>query len=491
MNYAYPRAAEIRAAKGAFINNEWVPVSTGRTVPVVAPAEGVVFAEIAASGPADVDLAVKAARAAYESGPWSQLNPIERGRLLQKLGRLILENIDELAALEARDCGKPMRLARGDVEAIARYFEFYGGAADKVHGEQIPFLNGYYVTGEREPLGVTGHIIPWNYPLQMMGRTLAPALAMGNATVLKPAEDACLAPLRVAELAAQAGFPPGAINVVPGLGHEAGAALSEHPGIDFISFTGSPQVGVMVQTAAAKNHVGCVLELGGKSPQIIFEDADLEAALPVVVAAIVQNSGQTCSAGARVLIQDSIWDKVTAELAKRFNALKTGLPEDNPDLGPVINAKQKRRIESFLERAKADNVPVIGQGSLHEKAPADGFYVLPTIYGPVPRDNPLACEEIFGPILAAMPFKDEADALALANGTEYGLVAGIWTTDTKRAVRLARKVRAGQVYINAYGAGGGIELPFGGVKKSGHGREKGFEALYEFSALKTIVMKHD
>jgi aldehyde dehydrogenase (NAD+) len=491
MNYAYARAAEIRAAKGAFINNEWVPVSTGRTVPVVAPAEGVVFAEIAASGPADVDLAVKAARAAYEGGPWSQLNPIERGRLLQKLGRLILENIEELAALEARDCGKPMKLARGDVEAIARYFEFYGGAADKVHGEQIPFLNGYYVTGEREPLGVTGHIIPWNYPLQMMGRTLAPALAMGNATVLKPAEDACLAPLRVAELAAEAGFPPGAINVVPGLGHEAGAALSEHPGIDFISFTGSPQVGVMVQTAAAKNHVGCVLELGGKSPQIIFDDADLEAALPVVVAAIVQNSGQTCSAGARVLIQESIWDKVTAELAKRFNALKAGLPQDNPDLGPVINAKQKRRIEAFLERAKADNIPVVGQGSLHENAPVDGFYVLPTIYGPVPRDNALACEEIFGPILAAMSFKDEAEALALANGTEYGLVAGIWTTDTKRAVRLARKVRAGQVYINAYGAGGGIELPFGGVKKSGHGREKGFEALYEFSALKTIVMKHD
>jgi len=309
--------------------------------------------------------------------------------------------------------------------------------------------------------------------------------------VLKPAEDACLAPLRVAELAAEAGFPAGAINVVPGLGHEAGAALSEHPGIDFISFTGSPQVGVMVQTAAAKNHVGCVLELGGKSPQIIFDDADLEAALPVVVAAIVQNSGQTCSAGARVLIQESIWDKVTAELAKRFNALKAGLPQDNTDLGPVINAKQKRRIEAFLERAKADNIPVVGQGSLHENAPVDGFYVLPTIYGPVPRDNALACEEIFGPILAAMSFKDEAEALALANGTEYGLVAGIWTTDTKRAVRLARKVRAGQVYINAYGAGGGIELPFGGVKKSGHGREKGFEALYEFSALKTIVMKHD
>ena len=489
MNYHYPRASEVLPAKGCFINNRWQPVSTGRTVPMVAPAEGVIFAEIAASGPDDVDRAVSAARTAFEDGAWSKLTATERGRLLSKLGHAILAHADELAELEARDCGKPMKQARADIDASARYFEFYGGAADKVHGEQIPFLSGYYVTGEREALGVTGHIIPWNYPAQMIGRTLAPALAMGNATVLKPAEDACLTPLRIAELAAEVGFPEGAINVVPGLGHEAGAALSAHPGIDFIAFTGSPQVGVLIQTAAAKNHIGCVLELGGKSPQIVFDDADLTACIPVLVGAIIQNAGQTCSAGARLLVQRSAWDKVIPLVAERFKALRAGAPHDNP--GPVINARQKGRVEAFLEQAEVDGIPLIARGGRQEQAPADGFYVPPSLYGPVPRDNRLACDEVFGPVLAAIPFEDEADAVALANATEYGLVAGIWTANTSRAVRVARKVRAGQVYINAYGAGGGIELPFGGVKKSGHGREKGFEALYEFSALKTMVIKHD
>ena len=491
MTYHYPRASEVLPAKGCFINNRWEPVSTGRTVPMVAPAEGVIFAEIAASGPDDVDRAVNAARTAFEDGAWSKLTATERGRLLSKLGQAILAHADELAELEARDCGKPMKQARADIDASARYFEFYGGAADKVHGEQIPFLNGYYVTGEREALGVTGHIIPWNYPAQMIGRTLAPALAMGNATVLKPAEDACLTPLRIVELAAEVGFPEGAINVVPGLGHEAGAALSAHPGIDFIAFTGSPQVGVLIQTAAAKNHIGCVLELGGKSPQIVFDDADLTACIPVLVGAIIQNAGQTCSAGARLLVQKSAWDKVIPLVAERFEALRAGAPHDNPDLGPVINARQKARVEAFLDQAAADGIPLIARGGRQEHAPADGFYVPPSLYGPVPRNNRLACDEVFGPVLATIPFEDEADAVALANATEYGLVAGIWTANTSRAVRVARKVRAGQVYINAYGAGGGIELPFGGVKKSGHGREKGFEALYEFSALKTMVIKHD
>lgn len=491
MSLDHPHAASLIAAKGCFINNEWRPASTGRTVPVIAPAEGVVFAEIAASGPADVDRAIAAARAAFEGGAWSQLSATERGRLLTRLGQLILENSEELAALEARDCGKPMKTARADIEASARYFEYYGGAADKVHGEQIPFMKGYYVTGEREPLGVTGHIIPWNYPAQMIGRTLAPALAMGNATVLKPAEEACLTPLRIAELSVAAGFPPGAINVVPGLGHEAGAALSEHPGIDFIAFTGSPRVGVLIQQAAAVNHIGCVLELGGKSPQIVFEDADLEAALPTLVGAIIQNAGQTCSAGARLLVQQSIWDKLIPMIAERFRALKAGLPTEEPDLGPLINARQKQMVEGFFAQAEADGVPIIAQGARQESAPEAGYYVPPTVFGPVPRDNALAQEEVFGPVMAAIPFDDEADAVALANATDYGLIAGVWTRDTSRAVRVARKVRAGQVYINAYGAGGGIELPFGGVKKSGHGREKGFEALYEFSALKTLVIKHD
>ncbi|MBB1493042.1 MULTISPECIES: aldehyde dehydrogenase family protein [unclassified Paracoccus (in: a-proteobacteria)] len=491
MTVPYRRADEVAPAKGFFINNEWRPVAGGRTIPVVAPAEGVVFAEISAGGADEINQAVAAARHAFERGEWSKLSATERGRLLTRLGQLILDNAEDLAALEARDCGKPMKTARADIEAAARYFEYYGGAADKVHGEQIPFMRGYYVTGEREPLGVTGHIIPWNYPAQMIGRTLGPALAMGNATVLKPAEDACLTPLRIAGLSVEAGFPPGAINVVPGLGHEAGSALSEHPGIDFIAFTGSPRVGVMIQTAAAKNHVGCVLELGGKSPQIVFEDADLDAALPVIVGAIIQNAGQTCSAGARVLVQRSIWDKLMPMVAERFAGLRAGLPTDDPDLGPIISARQQESVQGFIDRAKAEGVPVIAEGARHDGAPADGFYVPPAVFGPVPRDNSLALDEVFGPVLAAIPFDDEEDAIELANGTDYGLIAGVWTRDTARAFRVSRKVRAGQVYINAYGAGGGIELPFGGTRKSGHGREKGFEALYEFSALKTLVIKHD
>ncbi|MEI4473002.1 aldehyde dehydrogenase family protein [Frigidibacter sp. MR17.24] len=489
MTLDFPRAARVTPAKGVFIDNEWRAVA--RTIPVVAPAEGVVFAEIAAGGAAEIDAAVAAARRAFEGGAWSRLSATERGRLLSRLGQLILDNFDELAALEARDCGKPMKTARADIEAAARYFEFYGGAADKVHGEQIPFQRGYYVTGERDPLGVTGHIIPWNYPAQMIGRTLGPALAMGNATVLKPAEDACLTPLRIAELAAEAGFPPGAINVVPGYGHEAGQALADHPGIDFIAFTGSPRVGVMIQTAAAQNHIGCVLELGGKSPQILFEDADLEAALPVVVGAIVQNAGQTCSAGARLLVHKGLWDRLMPMVAERFAALRAGAPDDTPDLGPIISARQQAAVQSFIARAEAEGVPVIARGARQEAAPEGGFYVDPVVFGPVPRDNALARDEVFGPVLAAIPFEDEADAVALANGTDYGLIAGVWTRDTARAIRVARQIRAGQVYVNAYGAGGGIELPFGGVKKSGHGREKGFEALYEFSALKTLVIKHD
>jgi aldehyde dehydrogenase (NAD+) len=480
----------ITAAKGVFINNAWRASASGRTVPVFAPAEGKAFAAIAAGNAQDVESAIAAARSAVEDGAWGRMTALERGRILAKIGQRIADHADELTLIEARDTGKPMKQARADIVAVARYFEFYGAAADKVHGDTVPFLDGYFVATVYEPHGVTGHIIPWNYPAQMFGRTVAPSLAMGNATVVKPAEDACLSVLRLAEICAEAGLPEGALNVVPGLGEEAGAALANHAGIDFISFTGSPEVGTLVQTAAAKTHIGCTLELGGKSAQIVFSDADLQAALPVLVGGIIQNAGQTCSAGARVLVHRPIYERVAGMLADRFSQLQCGTPEMDLDLGPVISANQKRRVESFIARSKADGIQELARGSIAPNAPSDGYFVPPVVYTQVPRTHTLACDEVFGPVLALMPFDDEADAIRLANATPYGLVGGVWSGDGSRAMRVAKKVRVGQLFINGYGAGGGIELPFGGMKKSGHGREKGFEALYEFASLKTIVLKH-
>ena len=434
-----------RPAQGIFINNRWQPGASGKTIPVVAPANGQVFANIAAGNAADVDLAVKAARAGAEGGAWSRLSATERGRILSRLALLIADHAEDLAQLEARDTGKPMKQARNDMIATARYFEYYGGAADKVHGDTIPFLPGYFVTTEHVPYGVTAHVIPWNYPAQMFGRTVAPALAMGNACVVKPAEDACLTPLRLAELAAEAGLPEGALGIVPGLGEEAGAALSSHPDIDFISFTGSPEVGTLIQTAAAKNHIGCTLELGGKSPHVVFGDADLDLAATTIATTMVQNAGQTCSAGSRVLVEQRAYDKVVGALADRFSKLTAGTPEMDRDLGPVINAAQKARIERFFARAEETSVPVLASGQIAAGVPGEGFFVAPRVYGPVPRSNELAHKEVFGPVLSVLPFEDEADAVRLANGTEYGLMAAVWSLDGNRAVRVSRGIKAGQV----------------------------------------------
>lgn len=481
---------KLPAAKGIFINNEWRTCDSNETLPVLAPATGEVIGAIAAGNARDIDTAVAAARYAFEEGAWGRLTATERGRLIMRLARLVEDNSDELAKLEAMDTGKPMKQARADVTAVARYFEFYGTAADKVRGETVPFIDGYLAMTIYEPYGVTGHIIPWNYPGQMFGRSVTPSLAMGNAVVVKPAEEACLVPLRLAELAAEAGFPAGAINVVPGIGEEAGAALSGHPGIDFLSFTGSAEVGTLVQTAAAKNHIPCTLELGGKSPQIVFADADMDAALASVVGASVQNAGQTCSAGSRVLVQRSIWDEFLQSLKSRFELLQAGSPEADLDLGPVISATQKRRVEGMVTRAQAAGAKIFAQGKIAPGAPKEGFYIAPMILENVARDSEMALQEVFGPVLTALPFDDEADAVRLANGTEYGLTAGVWSADGSRNLRIAKKVRVGQIYVNGYGSGGGVELPFGGRKKSGHGREKGMDALYEMSALKTIVVRH-
>jgi len=453
------------------------------------PSDGAPFAAIARGNAADIDAAVGAADTAFR-GAWGKLAPAEKGRLLAALSRAILEHADELALIEARDCGKPVKQARADVAACARYFEFYGGATDKLQGATLPYPEGFTVLTWREPHGVTGHIIPWNYPLQIFGRSVGGALAAGNACVVKPAEDACLSLLQVAQLAADVGMPAGALNIVTGLGREAGAALAEHPGIAHLSFTGSPATGAWVAAAGAKRHCPVTLELGGKSPQIVFADADIEAALPALVNAIVQNAGQTCSAGSRLLIERSRYEEVLARLGERFAALRTGPALADLDCGPLIRGSQLERVRGFLDEAKRDGIPIVAQGTIVADAPSGGFYMAPTLMRDVPFNHRLACDEVFGPVLSALPFADEADAVRLANATDFGLVAGVWTQDGARQLRMARAVHSGQVFVNNYGAGGGVELPFGGVKHSGHGREKGFEALYGFTTLKTVVLRH-
>jgi aldehyde dehydrogenase (NAD+) len=475
--------------KQMFIGGRWLSAHDGRVLPVVSPADGEVFDQIPRGSAREIDQAVAAARAATE-GAWGRLNGTERGRILMRIGQAVLAHEEELAQIEARDTGKPMSTARNDIKVLARYFEFYGAAADKVHGETIPFLAGHQVSLLREPLGVTAHIIPWNYPAQMLGRSLAPALAMGNATVLKPAEDTSLSALRFAAIATEAGLPEGALNVVTGLGEEVGAALAGHPGIDFISFTGSNEVGTLVQQAAARNAVKCVLELGGKSPQIVFDDVDAARAVPIIVRAIVQNAGQTCTAGSRLLVQRSIYDRFVGQVAELFAQVRVGTPQMDFDCGPVMNAAQRDRVQRYIDQARASGIPVLAEGRIAPEAPVTGYYVKPTLFGPVPRQDPLAREEVFGPVLAAMPFDDEADAIQLANGTDYGLLAAVWTENAGRLQRVAKAVKAGQVFMNCYGAGGGVELPFGGTKRSGHGREKGLLALEEVSATKTLVHYH-
>ena len=468
------------------IGGAWVAPAGGQTLPLMNPSTGEQIGEIARGQEADVDAAIDAARRAFEGG-WARTPAAERGRVLMRLGKLVEGRVEALARLEALDVGKPLKQARADALALARYCEFYGGAADKLMGESIPYLDGYTVYTLREPHGVTAHIVPWNYPMQIIGRSVGAALAAGNCCVLKPAEDACLTALAFADLAKEAGLPDGVLNVVPGLGSEAGAALSGHDGIDHISFTGSVATGSMIQMAAAKHVKPVTLELGGKSPQLVFEDADLDAALPFLVNAGIQNAGQTCSASSRILVQRKVYDEVTARMAERYGALKVGQAMSDLDVGPLISAKQKGIVAGFL--AQGADLEMAAQGVLSD-APEGGNFVAPTLFAGVNASHALARDEIFGPVQVIIPFEDEAEAVAIANGTEYGLVASVWTENGARQMRLAKAIRAGQVFLNNYGAGGGVELPFGGVGKSGHGREKGFEALYGFTTLKTVAAFH-
>ncbi|OUS19921.1 aldehyde dehydrogenase [Rhodobacterales bacterium 59_46_T64] len=468
------------------IGGVWCAPAGGQILPLQNPSTGAQIGAIARGGSADIDAAVAAAEAS-QAGAWGRMPAAERGRLLLKLSAMVLTRAEDLARIEAIDVGKPLKQARADAVALARYLEFYGGAADKLHGATIPYLEGYTVYTLREAHGVTGHIVPWNYPMQIIGRSVGAALATGNSCVLKPAEDACLTALAFADIALQAGLPAGALNVVPGLGAEAGAALTAHARVNHISFTGSVGVGQMVQRAAADHIVPVTLELGGKSPQLVFDDADLDAALPFLVNAGIQNAGQTCSASSRILVQRGVYDEVTSRMADAYGKLRVGPALADLDVGPLISARQKATVEGFL--ARGADLEIAARGSLQD-APEGGNYICPTLFCGVDPAHVLARDEIFGPVQVIIPFEDEAEALSIANGTDYGLVASLWTRDGARQMRAAKAIRAGQVFINNYGAGGGVELPFGGAGKSGHGREKGFEAMYGFTALKTVAAYH-
>ncbi len=374
-----------------FVGNRWLASSTGQTIEVIDPSDGQPFARIARGHAADIAAAVTAARRAIGDafdGDWGRMTATERGRLLMRLSIAVLDRQEELARLESRTTGKPLRQGRADAVALARYFEYYAGAADKLHGETIPYQPGMTVLTIREPHGVTGHIIPWNYPMQIFGRSVGAALAAGNACVVKPAEDACLSLLRVAELAADAGFPDGAINIVTGYGAEAGAALAAHGGIDHISFTGSPVTGSAVAQAAAKHHCPVTLELGGKSPQLVFADADLDAVVPVVVNAIVQNAGQTCSAGSRLLVERTIYEELVARVGEAISRLRVGPALADLDVGPLIRRSQLQRVWDYLSQAQHDGIALAAQGHIVDEAPQTGFYQAPTLLRDVPAFPP-------------------------------------------------------------------------------------------------------
>jgi aldehyde dehydrogenase (NAD+) len=477
--------------EGLIIDGQRTAASDSGTFDVLDPSTAEPLAAVAKATGADVDRAVQSARAALDSKAWGGAPPAERGRMLFRIAQAIRDRAEELAVLESRDNGKPLRQARADVQVAARYFEFFAGAADKIMGRTIPLGPGFLDYTVREPIGVSAQIIPWNYPIQIGARGVAPALAAGCTVVLKPAEDAPMTALRLGEIALACGVPPGVLNVVPGLGPEAGAALASHPGINQLTFTGSVEVGILVAKAAADNIVPVVMELGGKSPNIVFADADLDLAAPGVANAIFQNAGQTCSAGSRLLVERKAHDALVERLAARTAAMRIGPGVSDPDLGPIISRRQLETIEGYVRVGASEGAAVVaGGGRPSDAALGKGFFFQPTLLDRVTPDMRVAKEEIFGPVLAITTFDDLDEAAALANRSDYGLVAGVWTRDINKAMALASRIKTGQVYVNTYGAGGGVELPFGGYKKSGYGREKGLESLLTYTQVKNVCVKY-
>ncbi|HWO75617.1 MAG TPA: aldehyde dehydrogenase family protein [Bacillus sp. (in: firmicutes)] len=473
-----------------YLDGEWVEAESKETIPVYNPADYSQTGTIPRGQNADVNKAVLAAKKAFQSSAWRAVKPHERGWILHDLAKKIREKKDELAMLETLDVGKPLKQSYADVEVAARYFEFYAGMADKILGDTIPIEPGLIDFTVREPVGVTAHIIPWNYPLQIGARSFAASIAAGNTVVLKPAEDTPVTALMLAQFFDELGVQKGVVNVVTGYGHEAGAALAGHKDINHLTFTGSVEVGKLVMKAAAENIVPVTLELGGKSPNIVFPDCDMEQAAEWVVRSIIQNAGQTCSAGSRLLVEASIHDTFVERVKYMFEELTIGPGAQDPDLGPILTEKQFNRIMSFIDIARNEATVVTGGERYTSGECMNGYFLKPTLITNVDPASRLAQEEIFGPVLTVFPFETEEEALKLANGTEYGLVTGIWTQDISRAHRLADQSQSGQVFVNNYGAGGGIQMPFGGYKQSGFGREKGIEALRNYTQLKNIAIKY-
>ena len=475
-----------------WIGNEWAGAADGATFATVNPATEEVIAEVAEAGAADIDRAVAAARAAFRDPRWRRMNPHRRSRLLWRLADLVDANADELGLTETRDNGKPYFEARRiDVPSVAQTLRYYAGLADKVQGDTVPVPGPFLNYTLREPVGVVGAIIPWNFPLSMAAWKVAPALACGNTVVLKPAEQTPLTALRFGELAAEAGFPPGVLNVVPGFGETAGAALVRHPGVDAISFTGSTGVGRIIMGEAAATLKKVSLELGGKSPNIVFADADLKVAVKGASTGVFYGKGEVCAAGSRILVERAVHDEFVAGLKERAGKATVGDPmAPTTRLGAIVSEEQLDRVMGYIEAGRRDGANLVAGGE-RVKVNGRGNFVSAAVFSDVDPAMALAREEIFGPVAAVIPFEDVDDAVAKANDSLYGLAAGVWTRDIGRAHRLAHEIDAGTVWVNTYNqyAPGS---PFGGYKESGFGRDLGFQsALEKYTQLKSVWVALD
>ena len=473
------------------INGQWTDADSGDRMEVRNPATEQPLGSVPAATTSDVDRAVAAARAALR-GPWSTMAARDRGALLWKMGELLHARLTEVATLESLQNGKPIvESSNMDVPAAVDCLQYYAGWADKIHGETIPVRGQHLAYTLREPLGVVAAIVPWNFPLLLLVWKVAPALACGNTVVVKPASLTPLTALALAEVAEAAGLPPGVLNVITGSGGSVGQQLAEHPGVDKVAFTGSTEVGRSVMRASAQTVKRLSLELGGKSANIVCADADIEPAVRGALHGIFYGKGEVCGAGSRVLVEESIRDTFLERLVARASRLQPGDPLDpRTRLGAVVSATQLEQNLRHVQAALDEGATLRTGGARVTSPSGKGFFMQPTVFADVTPDMTLAREEVFGPVLAAMPFTDEAHAIALANGTDYGLLAAVWTENGGRQQRVAKALKCGQVFVNSFGAGGGVELPFGGVKRSGHGREKGFLALEEMSTTKTVVHFH-